>query len=69
VGDRIQHHDIDHALYGGGDRYFIRMFFDRSGLSMHASPDDKAFDEEEKTVHASRAIKRAWGSDFEISYP
>lgn len=69
VGDNVQHHDMDHALYGEGSRYYIRMFFDRSGLSMHGSPEEDVAEMEERTVHESPAVRRIMGKDFEISYP
>ena len=68
IGDRVQHHDLDHAVFGAGERYYIRLFFDATGVSAHASPDDEAFVMEEKEISNSVALRRIFGKDFEVSY-
>lgn len=74
-GTSVQHHDLDHAIqeqissFGKAGGYYIRLFLDASGVSMHASPDEKTFEEEEKFVQNSRALQRIYGKDFEVTYP
>lgn len=68
VGDRVQHHDVDHLLFGAGERYFIRLFFDRTGISVNPTDDEEADAHIMKDIHASSAIRKIFGSDFEVQY-
>ena len=67
-GSRVQHHDMHHALFGHHDRYYIRLFLDRSGISMHPmiDPDQQS---EEEIVKKCRVIRRLFGPNPNITYP
>jgi hypothetical protein len=65
VGDRVQHHDVDTVVHNG-EKYYIRLFFDRTGLSRNPLDDEKLDQEEIDVIMKSKSIRRIMGSVFEI---
>lgn len=68
IGDRVQHHDLDAAVFNGEENYYIRLFFDASGVSAHGSPEDEVQDMEDETIKSSPAMQRIFGKTFEVYY-
>jgi hypothetical protein len=63
-GSRVQHHDLDHAVFGSGSRYYVRLFIDRTGVSMNYN--EEATDEMVAATKASPAMQHLCGKNFEI---
>lgn len=69
IGDRVQHHDIDNELFGKERNYYVRLFIDRTGLSVNSTGEQEVDDLEENIIMQSSAIRRIFGRNFEIMRP
>lgn len=69
VGDRVQHHDLHAAIFPDEPfEYYIRMYYDNTGLSRNYVGEDGIDEEEEAIVKRSTSCRRAFGGNIQFEY-